>query len=73
MREKIPIKIECHLGQGDVWVQASSERITFYDLSDGSLRLSVPVPTDSEKERVIGALLDVAEFLGNKLAKTEWP
>lgn len=71
------VKVECHLGTGDAWAEATASRVAFFDLGLGTdgeaLRLSIPVKTDSEKICVIEGLLSVAEFVESTLPKTEWP
>lgn len=75
MNKHNPVKLKCHLGTGDVWVEATSTHLAFYELEpaperEEKLRLFIPLSTSIENERVIGALLDLAEFLENKLEAT---
>lgn len=67
------VKIQCQLGSSGVWLEATSTHLSIYDFGvapqhEKTVRLSIPIRAESEKERVIGALLDLAEFLESKLA-----
>jgi len=65
------VKVMSHVGTGDVWAEATEERVTFFNVGGDSIRLAVPVKSDSEKERVIHALLDLAQFYEDQLSDSQ--
>lgn len=70
------VKIQCHLGRGNAWAEATSTHLAFYEFGpapqfDERIGLFIPIGTDSDRERLSGSLVDLAEFYENQLSESQ--
>ena len=70
------VKIQCHLGMGNAWAEATSTHLAFYEFGpapqfDERIGLFIPIGTDSERERITGSLVDLAAFYENQLWESQ--
>jgi hypothetical protein len=70
-QKRVPVRIKCHFGEGTVWGEASPTLLSFYDVGHGTEQLVVPLTTTVEKQRALGALKSLFEFIESYLDEGE--